>query len=97
MALHIVTGIKPYDFVDDNGERRQGVKVFYLDSDPEDTRGAKGYFPLNLSMTGDQAAKFDKVPGVYDLNFKQVSDKYGKPMLRLRDVEFMESVAFPTV
>lgn len=97
MGKHIVTGIKPYDFVDDNGQRLQGVKVYYLDNDPEDTRGAKGFFPLNLSIAGDHGSKFNSIPGVYDLDFKQVSDKYGRPTLKLRNVEFVKSVTLPAV
>lgn len=98
MGKHIVTGIKPYDFVDQDGQRLQGVKVYYLDNDAEDTKGAKGFFPLNLSITGgDHGSKFSAVPGVYDLDFKQVSDKYGKPVLRLRNVEFVKPITLPAV
>jgi hypothetical protein len=97
MPRHIVTGIKPYDFIDDNGQHLQGVKVYYLDNDPEDSKGAKGYFPLNLSILGDHVSKFVAVPGIYDLDFKQVSDKFGRPILKLRSVEFVASVDFPTV
>lgn len=97
MSKHIVTGIKPYDFVDEDGQRLLGVKVYYLDNDPEDSKGAIGYFPLNLSIFGDHVSKFSSVPGVYDLDFKQVSDKYGRPTLKLRNVEFVKSVTLPAV
>lgn len=97
MSKHLVTGIKPYDFTDENGQRLLGVKVYYLDNDPEDTQGAKGFFPLNLSIFGDHASKFQSVPGVYDLEFKQVSDKYGRPTLKLRDVAFVKPATLPTV
>jgi len=98
MSKHIVTGIKPYKFADqETGELRQGVKVYYLDDEPEDSEGAKGFFPLNLSITGDHVSRFSAVPGVYDLDFKQRSDKYGKPILKLRNVDFIESVELPTV
>ncbi len=97
MSKHIVTGIKPYDFADQDGQRLQGVKVYYLDNDAEDSKGAKGFFPLNLSITGDHAAKFRSIPGVYDLDFKQVSDKYGKPMLKLRNVDFVKPVTLPSI
>lgn len=97
MSKHIVTGIKPYDFVDQDGQRLQGVKVFYLDNDAEDSAGAKGFFPLNLSITGDHVSKFSAIPGIYDLDFKQVSDKFGKPVLRLRNVEFVKPATLPAV
>jgi len=100
MSKHIVIGTSPFDLVDDNGQRVQGVKVYYLDNDPEDSNGvngAKGYFPLNLSIMGDHVDKFGAVPGIYDLDFKQRRDKYGKPQLRLSNVEFVESATLPTV
>lgn len=97
MSKYIVTGIKPYDFANEDGQRLQGVKVYYLDNEPEDRKGARGFFPLNLSISGDHVLKFDAVPGIYDLDFKQVSDKYGRPTLRLRDVEFVSSVSLPAV
>lgn len=97
MSKHIVTGIKPYDFVDDNGQRLQGVKVFYLDNHQENEPNLKGYFPLNLSLTGDHAAKFTEVPGIYDLDFRQTSDKYGKPVLKLRNVNFVSPAKLPAV
>lgn len=97
MSKHIVTGIKPYDFVDDNGQRLQGVKLYYLDNHQENEPNMKGFFPLNLSLTGDHAAKFTEVPGIYDLDFRQTSDKYGKPVLKLRDASFVSSVKLPVV
>lgn len=97
MSKHIVTGIKPYDFVDQDGQRLQGVKVYYLDNVAEDSQGAKGFFPLNLSIIGDHVSKFSSIPGAYDLDFKQVSDKYGKPTLKLRNVEFIKPITLPSV
>lgn len=97
MAKHIVIGTNPFDLVDDNGQRVQGVKVYYLDTDPEEGNGAKGFFPLNLSIMGDHASVFTSVPGVYDLDFKQKRDKTGKPTLALRSVEFVKSVTLPAI
>lgn len=96
MAKHIVTGIRPYDFVDDKGRPVSGIKVYYFDSEPE-VQGARGYFPLNLSVPADQAANFAAVPGVYDLEFKQKADAKGRPVLTLRSVQFVEPVEFPAV
>jgi len=98
MTKHLVVGTNPFDLVDDNGQRVQGVKVYYLDNDPEDgSNGAKGFFPLNLSIMGDHVSKFSSVPGIYDLEFKQKRDKYGKPSLSLRNVEFVEPVTLPVI
>lgn len=91
MSKHIVTGIRPYDFVNKEGERLQGVKVFYLSDHAEDEPNAKGYFPLNLTLTGDHVSKFTEVPGVYELEFNYKPDKYGKPQATLYDVKFVTS------
>lgn len=95
MTKHLVTGVKPYDFVDDNGQRLQGVKIYYLDNYLENDSRAKGYFPLNLSLLGDHAHKFESVPGVYNLEFKMSPDKFGKPQIKLHDVSFVDSVELP--
>lgn len=97
MSRHIVTGIRPFDFVTREGERMQGVKVFYLSSHERTEPDARGYFPLNLSLSGDHERKFVEVPGVYELVFDNLPDKYGKPQMTLRDVEFVGSVELPTV
>lgn len=97
MSKHIVIGTNPFDLVDDNGQRVQGVKVYYLDGDPEESNGAKGFFPLNLSIMGDHVNDFPEVPGAYDLDFKQKRDKYGKPVLALRDVKFIKPVTLPAI
>lgn len=96
MAKHIVTGIKPYDFTDDKGRHVAGIKVYYFDAEPEEA-GARGYFPLNLSVPAEQAVNFAAVPGVYDLDFKQKADAKGRPMLTLRSVQFIEPVEFPAL
>lgn len=97
MVKHIVTGIRPFDFVTREGERLQGVKVFYLSSHERIEPDGRGYFPLNLSLNGDHERKFVEVPGVYELVFDYLPDKYGKPQLVLCDVEFVGSVELPTV
>lgn len=95
MTKHLVTGIRSYNFVDDNGNHLQGVKVYYLDNHLETEGNAKGYFPLNLSLPGDHGGKFSQVPGLYDLDFKMAPDKYGKPQIKLHDVTFIESIDLP--
>lgn len=97
MSKHIVTGIRPFDFVTREGERLQGVKVFYLSAHAENEAEARGYFPLNLSLNGDHEKKFVEVPGLYDLEFKSFPDKYGKPQQALYDVKFVSPVKLPTV
>lgn len=93
---HLVLGIKPYDFVDDNGQRLQGVKIYYLDNHLENNANAKGYLPLNLTLVGgDHVDKFISVPGFYNLEFAMMPDKYGKPQIKLHGAAFVESVELP--
>lgn len=98
MSKHLVVGIRPYDFIQqDTNERLQGVKVFYLDNHIEDTPDVKGCFPLNITLVGNHAEKFKEVPGIYDLDFKSSPDKYGKPVIKLHDAKFVQAVKLPTV
>lgn len=96
---HLVIGVRPYDFVNkDTGEKLQGVKVFYLDNCAENEANAKGYFPLNISLSGDNhAGKFKEVPGIYDLDFKYSPDKNGKPVIKLIDAAFVQAAKLPLV
>lgn len=89
MSNHIVTGVRSFNFVNDDGEKVQGVTVYYLDSFNEDSEYGKGHTSLNLTMIGDHMAKFPELPGVYDLNFRQARDQKGRPVLRLQGVEFV--------
>lgn len=93
MSNYIVTGYRPYDFVNADGEKVQGVKVFYLDEGTEESE--HGLFPLNISTTYDQLQNLQQVPGVYDLDFKQRRDQKGKPILVLKSVKFLESLDVP--
>ncbi|MBY0264079.1 MAG: hypothetical protein K2P90_01390 [Holosporales bacterium] len=94
MSKHIVTAIKPFDFMDDKDKHISGVKVYYFDSEPETDGDALGYFPLNLTLPLEHAGKFVAVPGVYEMDFKQKSDAKGKPVLALRKIEYVSPVEF---
>ena len=89
MSKHIVTGVRPFDFVDDSGKSVQGVTVFYLDSVNEDSEYGKGYSSLNLTLIGDHIGKFKHVPGIYELDFRQARDSKGRPTLRLQDASYV--------
>lgn len=93
MSQHIVTGYRPYDFVNADGEKVQGVKVFYLDEGTDDSE--HGLFPLNISISYDQLTNLTQVPGVYDLDFKQRRDQKGKPVLVLKSVSLIEPLNVP--
>lgn len=90
MSKHIVTGIRPFDFANDNGEKVEGVTVFYLDTYNENSEYGKGQTALNLTLIGKHLSKFEQLPGVYDMDFRQARDQKGRPTLRLQDVTFVE-------
>lgn len=90
MSKHIVTGIRPFDFANDDGEKVQGVTVYYLDTFNEESDYSRGHTALNLTLIGDHLHKFVELPAVYDMNFRQSRDSKGRPTLRLQDLEFVE-------
>lgn len=90
MAKHVITGYRPYDFVNADGEKVQGVKIFYLDEAVDDKE--VGLFPLNISTGYEQLPQLKAVPGVYDLDFKQRRDQKGRPVLVLKGIEFVSSL-----
>lgn len=90
MSKHLVTGVRSFNFVNDDGEKIQGVTVHYLDNENENSEYSKGHTSLNLTMIGDHLDKFKQMPGVYDLNFRQDRDKRGRPVLRLQDATFVK-------
>lgn len=93
MSNHIVTGYRPYNFANSDGEKIQGVKVFYLDEGTDESEC--GLFPLNISTTYDQLENLKEVPGVYDLDFRQRRDQKGKPVLVLKSIKFIDSLSVP--
>ncbi len=91
MSKHIVTGIRPFSFANDDGEKVQGVTVHYLDTHNEDSDYGKGHTALNLTLMGDHLHKFTELPGVYAMSFRQSRDSKGRPTLRLQDLDFLAS------
>lgn len=96
MAQHIVLGVRDFDFVDDKGQRRTGIKVFYLDQ-PENSDHSRGFLPLVLTAPYDLLEQFPVVPGIYDLEFRQKPDRTGKVVLSLRSAEYLGNFEVPTL
>lgn len=90
MSNHIVTGIRPFNFANDEGEKVEGVTVYYLDTFNEDSDYGKGHTALNLTLIGSHLEKFKQLPGVYNMNFRQSRDQKGRPNLRLQDLEYIK-------
>lgn len=93
MSKHLVLSVKPYDFTNKNEERIIGAKISYINKKPSSRDGEQGYPPLLVSLN-DLALvdKFQEVPGVYDMEFEQVTGKNNKPEIILTDVELFEPV-----
>ncbi|CAM3319457.1 hypothetical protein FITA111629_15585 [Filibacter tadaridae] len=87
---HIVTAIRPFNFANDDGEKVQGVTVYYLDTTNENSEYGQGHAALNLTLIGEHSQKFTKLPGVYDLDFRQARDTKGRPVLKLQDVQYLK-------
>lgn len=90
MSNHIVTGVRPFNFANDDGEKVQGITVYYLDTVNENSEYGKGHSALNLTLIGDHSDKFSVIPGIYDLTFRQARDNKGRPTLRLQDAEYLQ-------
>lgn len=91
MSKHIVTGIRPFNFANKDGEKVEGVTVYYLDTHNENSDYVKGYTVLKLNFMGDNLDKFKQLPGVYEMDFRQVADPKGQPVLRLQNLAFVKS------
>jgi len=88
MSKHIVTGVRPFNFLNDAGEKVQGITVHYLDTVNENSEYGKGHAALNLTMIGEHESKFKQIPGIYELDFRQARDQKGRPVLKLQEVVF---------
>lgn len=90
MSKHIVTGIRPFNFINDEKEKVEGVTVYYLDTFNEDSDYSKGHTALNLTLVGDHLDKFKALPAIYDMDFRQSRDQKGRPTLRLQDLTYVK-------
>ena len=95
MAYHVVLGVRDYDFIDEKGQRRSGIKVFYLD-EKDDGAHSRGYLPLVLTAAHEFLSSFPVVPGVYDLEFKQKPDRRtGRVVISLRSARYVSEFDIP--
>lgn|SRR3712207_4544978 len=91
MSKHLVLSAKVYDFKNKEGQRVCGAKIAYLNKRPN--RDAKGFTPFIVNITEkDLFDKFIEIPGIYDMDFEQVTGKNNKPELILSDVDFIAPI-----
>lgn len=94
MSKHLVLSAKPYDFENKRGDRVKGIKVSYLNSKPSTRENEIGHAPMIVNI-GDLSlmSKLDgNVPGVFDLEFEQITGQGNKPELMLVGLEAIAPV-----
>lgn len=92
MSKHLILSVKPYDFLNKDGERVSGAKVSYVNKKPSSRESENGHPPLIVSVNSEIASKFTDVPGIYDMEFEQVTGKNNKPEIFLSDVELIQPI-----
>lgn len=96
MSDYLVLGVRSYDFVNDNGERLQGVKVTYLDT-PEETSSSKGFTPMTLTAPVELWDSFSNLPAIYNFNLGFKATRAGaKPTVFLNSVKFVKDIKIPS-
>jgi hypothetical protein len=95
MSKYLVLSLKPYDFVNDDGERIQGAKVSYLNKKPSVRENETGFPPLIVSITNPNLLQdLKSAPAIYDMDFEQVTGRNNKPELMLSSLEYIAPVDF---
>lgn len=95
MSEYLVLEVRPYDFTSD-GQHLEGVKVTYLDLGSPAEGNARGFSPLSVTAAPGLDAQFGKVPGFYELDFRQRAGARGRPQLVLTGAHLVRA-AGPSV
>lgn len=93
---YIILSAKPYSFKNKNDEDVKGVTISYLNNKPSNRDDEFGYPPfiVNTSSLNDVDFSKLKFPGVYNIDFEQVTGKDHKPTLVLNNIEFIKALDF---
>jgi len=90
MSKYLILSANNFDFENNKGERVKGTKIAYINKKPSKKEGVKGYPPLIVNISDkDIIDKLVEVPGVYEIDFEQVTGKNNKPELMITDLEFI--------
>lgn len=93
MSKQLVLSIKPYEFENKSGSVVSGAKVSYINKRPSSRDGETGNPPLIVNISDKNLiSNFKEVPGIYDMDFEQVTGKNNKPELIISDLEFIAPV-----
>jgi hypothetical protein len=88
----LVLTVKRYDFMN-NGQRVEGMQVFYLDDEVLKDTNLKGQEVVKISGPSHLFSKFTTVPGMYRLGIKTRPGAGGKATVRLFDAEYVGNVS----
>ncbi len=90
----IVLGAKPWALIDENTKQsRSGVSLHYLTTDnllPYSAEDGSqfGYTPCKQSISVEEAAKLQSVPGIYKAKMEMRASK-GQNILAIASLEFV--------
>jgi hypothetical protein len=91
----LVTSSSPYNFMTEDKREMAGVSIEFLMTEnllPISDGEAKGIKIMKDSLPYDKKSRFESVPGLYELSFKMVPARGGKPQLRVVDAGFIDAV-----
>ena len=90
MSKKLILSKKTYDFVNTEGERIQGLKLAYLNESPSKRENEEGFTPMILNISNKELLKsLEEIPGIYEMDFDQVTGKNNKPELLLSEIKFL--------
>jgi len=96
MSNYIVLATSVYNFPNkETGEIVSGVKISYLDDECQNENGRTGFFPITINLPYEEKDNFKEIPAIYHLDFKQVANGKGMPILKLKKAEFVKKFEFP--
>ncbi|BBK79236.1 hypothetical protein [Clostridium butyricum] len=95
----LITGVKKYNFKNNDGENVKGAKISYLiDESDTDGENITGYLPRQASIKDmSLISGLVELPGVYEINFKTVSGANNKEELKIIGIDFQKSCDFKNV
>jgi hypothetical protein len=91
MAKYTVLGAKGYDFKDNEGVRKTGATLYYIDENL-DQNLMKGYIPFNVSVNLEALSKITSFPAICDIEFKRVPNAKGRAVEVFSSLQYIAPV-----
>lgn len=95
----LVLAVKRYNFQDETREGRvEGTQLTYIEGldNPIYERDMKGVFPLTVTNgSSDFFDNFHELPAYYDVMFRQIPGRGGKPQIKPVAANFIKSFLEP--